>query len=167
MQHTQRRPIIDVAGIDRIEMAKEILDTAKEMQLQGLKALLKSEIQSPLIPAQAKAHAELAFKLASDIESDAEWRERELEIWVRKKKYTIVRNPLKVFAPDGRPVPVPPYMLRQPLNLRRLLDQEIAAIGMIAAETVYNDIIAEKDKKAQPGPKPPLLEEEPHEPHQD
>jgi hypothetical protein len=138
-------------------MAREILETAKKMELQGLKFVLRETLENPMVPAQAKTYAELAYRVACDLELDLEWRDREVQRWADHLGLTVIRDPPanggrsppRAVRKDGSSAPIPRYMTREPMNLQRRLDYAIAQIGMVAADTVWNDIIAPRVSKVK------------------
>lgn len=157
-QYHRKSSSTNVTDLQRVTMAAELLKTAKLMQVVGLKRILGDIIEHPLIPREARVHAEEAFALAVMLEEDIEWRGSELKLWLRIKKL----EPGSIGEGDTFPrfalganelkVPVPRYILNEPTNLRRALDLEIAEVGMITAQLVYEDMIAETSKtKTKPG----------------
>lgn len=147
MMRLHRPQMPDPAEQDRLEMAREILETGKKMELQGLKAILQDTIENPMIPSSAREHAEHAFQIAADLESDDQWRSNELNRWAAARRVKIVEVEGKKTAVSevtGKKVVVPEYIFSEPRNLKRRLDYEVAEIGMMAVETVYNDILAGK-----------------------
>lgn len=160
-QRYSRNLMAGVTDLERLEMAQDLLETAKTMQLQGLKRVLGDTIEHPLIPRAAREHAERAYAIACMLEKDVDWRSREFKLWIRLKRYKlkggapmadeiIEHVPDEVAGPSGSAVPVPEYMRTEPQNLRLGLDYEIAQVGMIAGQLVYEDIIAETTVPKKP-----------------
>lgn len=165
MQTHHKQPTVNVAEMDKVEMAREILETGKVMELQGLKALLKDTIKNPMVPASARAHAEIAFQLAADIEFEIQWRQKELQRWTTARKVKVLDGGkvAQSTLDPSKKVLVPEYILMETSNLRQALNYEVAQIGMHAVETVYNDIVAMKTNVKRPVGVMQQHEEEDHE----
>jgi len=163
-EHHSQQPTVNIAEMDKVEMAREILETGKVMELQGLKAILKTTIQNPMVPSSAGEDAEKAFQIAADLETEVKWRETELRGWASAKRLKVLGDGKTVVDPlTKKTVEIPDHMLEEPNNLKMDLDYEVAQIGMHAVRTVYNDIIAAKVQPSkQPGGIMRREEEEKH-----
>lgn len=141
---------MDVTAIDRMEIAKRLLKSADKLQLLGLKAVLKETIEDPLVPPAAREHAQRAFETTSDIESEREYAQTRLQEWMRLMKVSLIGNTF--INSDGDTVE-PPNWLSSLLsesalpNLRRRVVRDLAEIGEIAKNTVYNDMIVTQAAK--------------------
>lgn len=157
----QKGPNTSVTDLQRVDMAREHLETAKKMQTKGLKRVFGDAIEHPLILKAARGNAEEAFNLSCMIQEHLIIQSRQFKQWMQLKKYKLMDGsplppgimtviPEQVLGPAGMVVPVPEYMRIQLDNLRLGLDYEVAQIGMIAGQVLYEDIIAETTAPKRP-----------------
>jgi len=151
MGQKQSMRTTDPSDLDRMDVTKDFLKTSTSLQLEGLKVLLKKELTNPMIPAAAQGHARAAYDIAGDLLIDEEWRRQRLEEWLEGYEFEVsLENPayaVPTGGKKGRKVRIPPFLRREPLNLKLDLAKHLAEIGTIATNQVYEDMIAQKNPK--------------------
>ena len=152
-QRYARNMLAGVTDLERLEVAQDLLETAKEMQLQGWKRILGTTITNPMVTRDSKVYALDAYLLACAIQNHVTFIAKEKLLECKLTGCQPSKDPNCKQDAMGKQTPYASYILEMqgPLvNLQDRLDKAMLEIGIMTGDQVYRDMIAETTAPRKP-----------------